>query len=121
MSQCFFQGAIIIRNPMAESILLHILCHLISQEIIFFLIFSFSADEDKSFGGNLDRLNTRVILNFDGTTVWLAPVILKSKCEINVKHFPFDEQKCKMKFGSWTYDEQRLNLVPENYTADLSK
>eukprot|EP00795_Rhopilema_esculentum_P006153 gene6153-11546_t len=80
-----------------------------------------NADEDKSFGGNLDRLNTRVILSFDGTTVWLAPVILKSKCEINVKYFPFDEQRCKMKFGSWTYDEQRLNLVPENYTADLKK
>jgi len=80
-----------------------------------------NADEDKSFGGNLDRLNTRVILRHDGQAKWLAPVILKSKCPINVKYFPFDEQRCKMKFGSWTYDKSRLNLIQEDESADLKK
>eukprot|EP00794_Sanderia_malayensis_P009918 gene9918-10935_t len=80
-----------------------------------------NADEDKSFGGNLDRLNTRVILESSGKSKWLAPVILKSKCAINVKFFPFDEQRCIMKFGSWTYDKARLNLLPEDPEADLTK
>ena len=69
----------------------------------------------------MDRLNTRVILRHDGQAKWLAPVLLKSKCPINVKYFPFDEQHCKMKFGSWTYDAFRLNLTRENNTADISK
>ena len=24
--------------------------------------------------------------------------------------FPFDEQECRLKFGSWTYDSGRINL-----------
>ena len=81
----------------------------------------FSADEDKSFGGNLDRLNTRVQLKYTGEAKWLAPIILKSNCAINVKYFPFDEQRCILKFGSWTYDGYRLNLLRESETADLSE
>ena len=78
-----------------------------------------SADSDITFGGNFDRLNTRVILSHNGNSVWLAPVIIKSKCQIDVKYFPFDEQSCSLKFGSWTYDGFRLNLAKEAEKADL--
>jgi len=80
-----------------------------------------NADSDISFGGNFDRLNTRVILWSNGKNVWLAPAIIKSKCQIDVKDFPFDEQRCKLKFGSWTYDGGRLNLSKEADEADLAK
>ena len=81
--------------------------------------FQFSADEDKTFGGNLERLKTRTILRYNGETKWMAPVILKSKCDIDVKYFPFDRQKCPLKFGSWTYDKGRLNLINESDSATL--
>ena len=29
---------------------------------------------------------------------------MKSTCKIDITWFPFDEQSCAMKFGSWTYD-----------------
>lgn len=30
--------------------------------------------------------------------------IFKSTCKIDITWFPFDDQHCDMKFGSWTYD-----------------
>lgn len=47
---------------------------------------------------------TKAILRHDGTVTWKPPAIYKSFCEINVEYFPFDEQTCSMKFGSWTSD-----------------
>ncbi|XP_031571984.1 neuronal acetylcholine receptor subunit alpha-9-like [Actinia tenebrosa] len=80
-----------------------------------------NADDDLSFSGNLDRLNTRVVLHYTGRNQWLAPVTFKSNCPINVKDFPFDTQYCNMKFGSWTYDGFRLNVMNESKEADLGK
>nr|CAD7446648.1 unnamed protein product [Timema bartmani] len=45
--------------------------------------------------------------------IWLPdipPAIYKSSCEINVEYFPFDEQSCTMKFGSWTYNGVQVDL-----------
>ena len=40
----------------------------------------------------------------------MAPLIIKARCEINVRFFPFDTQLCYLKFGSWTYDRSRLDI-----------
>lgn len=79
-----------------------------------------NADEDKTFGGNLDRLNTRITLSYDGTNKWLAPIIFRSQCGIDVTYFPFDTQRCPLKFGSWTYNLARLDIRSSD-RADLSK
>ena len=30
--------------------------------------------------------------------------MFKSSCPIDITWFPFDDQNCEMKFGSWTYN-----------------
>ena len=69
----------------------------------------------------MDKLSTRVILHHSGRNVWLSPAMIHSKCNIDIGYFPFDTQKCKLKFGSWTYDGFRLDLQAESDFADLNK
>ena len=38
---------------------------------------------------------------------WQEP---KSTCSIDITYFPFDEQTCKLKYGSWTYDGLKLDV-----------
>ena len=54
---------------------------------------------------------TKAVLHQDGKVVWKPPVIFKSSCEIDVEFFPFDEQTCFLKFGSWSFDGFQVSLV----------
>lgn len=69
----------------------------------------FSADGDYTV-----TLMTKVRVRHDGRVHWEPPAIYKSYCNINVDYFPFDEQKCLMQFGTWTYTgvEVGLNMSP---------
>ncbi|KMQ95164.1 acetylcholine receptor subunit beta-like 2 protein [Lasius niger] len=61
--------------------------------------------------GNYEvTLMTKATLKFTGEVYWKPPAIYKSSCEINVEYFPFDEQSCIMKFGSWTYNGAQVDL-----------
>lgn len=68
--------------------------------------FSYSAD------GNYEvTIMTKAILHHTGKVIWNPPAIYKSFCEIDVEYFPFDEQTCFMKFGSWTYDGYMVRFI----------
>ena len=67
---------------------------------------NFSAD------GNFEvTLATKATLWWNGLVEWKPPAIYKSSCEIDVEYFPFDEQTCVMKFGSWTYDGFQVSIT----------
>ncbi|KAK7586041.1 hypothetical protein V9T40_003917 [Parthenolecanium corni] len=48
--------------------------------------------------------------------------VLQSSCTIDVTYFPFDQQTCLMKFGSWTFngDQVSLTLYNDKHYVDLS-
>ena len=52
---------------------------------------------------------TKAVLHWDGRVVWTPPVIFSSSCEIDVEFFPFDEQACFLKLGSWTHDGYQVS------------
>ncbi|NWS08691.1 ACHA2 protein, partial [Motacilla alba] len=62
---------------------------------------------------------TKAHLFWDGTVKWVPPAIYKSSCSIDVTYFPFDQQNCKMKFGSWTYDKAKIDLENMDHHVDL--
>lgn len=53
-----------------------------------------------------------LMLYSDGTVFYSNPVVLKMPCSLELQTFPFDTQTCSMKFGSWVYSSQYLNLIP---------
>ncbi|XP_037627411.1 neuronal acetylcholine receptor subunit alpha-4b [Sebastes umbrosus] len=61
---------------------------------------------------------TKAHLFYDGQIKWMPPAIYKSSCSIDVTFFPFDQQSCKMKFGSWTYDRAKIDLISMNSDVD---
>ncbi|XP_034077022.1 neuronal acetylcholine receptor subunit alpha-7a isoform X1 [Gymnodraco acuticeps] len=54
--------------------------------------------------------HTNILVNSSGTCSYLPPGIFKSTCYIDVRWFPFDVQRCDLKFGSWTYGGWSLDL-----------
>uniref|UniRef100_A0A8C5UPZ8 Cholinergic receptor nicotinic alpha 3 subunit n=1 Tax=Microcebus murinus TaxID=30608 RepID=A0A8C5UPZ8_MICMU len=54
---------------------------------------------------------TKALLRYTGEVTWMPPAIFKSSCKIDVTYFPFDYQNCTMKFGSWSYDKAKIDLV----------
>ncbi|XP_034968079.2 neuronal acetylcholine receptor subunit beta-4 [Zootoca vivipara] len=62
---------------------------------------------------------TNVIVKNNGSMLWLPPAIYKSACKIEVKHFPFDQQNCTLKFRSWTYDHTEIDMILKTGSASM--
>ncbi|XP_025774435.1 neuronal acetylcholine receptor subunit beta-4 [Puma concolor] len=62
---------------------------------------------------------SNAVVSYDGSIFWLPPAIYKSACKIEVKHFPFDQQNCTLKFRSWTYDHTEIDMVLKSPTASM--
>ena len=50
------------------------------------------------------------VASSDGSLLWIPQARTKSTCVADVTLFPFDEQECILKLGSWTYDGVHLDL-----------
>ncbi|ERL85202.1 hypothetical protein D910_02623, partial [Dendroctonus ponderosae] len=73
---------------------------------------------DEGFDGTYQ---TNVVIKSNGSCLYIPPGIFKSTCKIDITWFPFDDQHCDMKFGSWTHDGNQLDLLLNSEAgADLS-
>jgi len=61
--------------------------------------------------GNYEaRYKSNVLIHHDSKVEWIPPAIFQSTCRIDVTYFPFDQQRCEMIFGSWTYTGNAVTL-----------
>ncbi|XP_071952767.1 neuronal acetylcholine receptor subunit alpha-10-like [Antedon mediterranea] len=72
---------------------------------------------DSDFNGMME---TSVSVFSNGVVAWNTPAIYKSTCKIDVSYFPFDEQRCHLKFGSWAYHGLQLDIINRTDSGDIS-
>ncbi|XP_077989312.1 neuronal acetylcholine receptor subunit alpha-10-like [Glandiceps talaboti] len=58
--------------------------------------------------------DTDVRIKSSGEVTAIQPFVFKSSCFIDATYFPFDDQKCTFKFGSWIYPLKLIDVVPDN-------
>ncbi|XP_055328883.1 uncharacterized protein LOC129581697 [Paramacrobiotus metropolitanus] len=65
-------------------------------------------------------ISTNAIIQHTGNVTWFVAHIYRSTCAIDMRRFPFDRQICTMKFGSWTYSGDKIDLALTTTAGDLS-
>ena len=65
----------------------------------------------------LNKLNNTAHITSYVPILYLT--ITQSTCSIDVTYFPFDEQKCTMKFGSWTYNKDEVSSIANEAVPDI--
>jgi len=61
---------------------------------------------------------TNVVVTSEGQCTYIPPGIFKSSCQIDITWFPFDDQNCAMKFGSWTYNGFKVDFQLQSEQGD---
>ena len=91
----------------------------VTSVLLYFCTLSFPSSI-QSDSGEMYKFNTKVVINYNGSCQWYAPTEVKTVCKIDITYFPFDQQRCTMVFGSWTYTSSWLNLKLAREKVDLS-
>jgi nicotinic acetylcholine receptor len=65
-------------------------------------------------------MQSKAMVSNKGGVFWPPPAKLRSSCKIDITYFPFDDQHCKMKFGSWTYDGFQVDVTNRSAQVDLA-
>ena len=65
-------------------------------------------------------MQSKAMVRHDGNVFWPPPAKFRSSCKIDITFFPFDDQICKMKFGSWAYDGFQVDITNRTAQVDLS-
>ncbi len=55
--------------------------------------------------------DAQMIVSSDGVINWYPQQTFRSSCNMNMQDFPFDQQKCSLLFGSWTYAVSQLDIA----------
>lgn len=82
-----------------------------------------SVDQDYVWVPDIELLNAASLpdiytlkggmnLYSNGLILWSNPAVFRFSCPLDLHYFPFDTQRCRMKFASWIYNNDLLTLHP---------
>lgn len=57
-----------------------------------------------------ESMNNLAMVFHNGHVYYAPKARIRTRCSIDMTKFPYDEQKCMIQFGSFTYDGDRLKL-----------
>merc|ERR1719499_1998790 len=63
---------------------------------------------------------TNIVVTSEGLCTYIPPGMFKSSCPIDITWFPFDDQSCEMKFGSWTYNGFKVDFKLQSEEGDTA-
>ncbi|CAI4224809.1 unnamed protein product [Auanema sp. JU1783] len=58
----------------------------------------------------LSSVRAPVRISSNGTIVASHPAVHTVSCEINIRHFPLDDQRCALQIASWAYGKEKIRL-----------
>ncbi|KAB0791322.1 hypothetical protein PPYR_03122 [Photinus pyralis] len=62
-------------------------------------------------GEQLPRVGSKnVVVYSKGKVLWVPSIKLTALCDFNMRHWPFDQQRCYLKLGSWTFSSQEIKM-----------
>lgn len=72
---------------------------------------------------NYESMNNLAMVFSNGHVYYAPKARIRTRCEVDMTRFPYDEQTCLIQFGSFSYDGDRLKLemFPYNSTFDMSE
>merc|ERR1719312_1411228 len=79
-------------------------------------IFLFN-DVTGHFGDDLKKNNPFLVVEHTGHVRWIPPLVLKTMCDIEGTEK--DTHTCELKFGSWVYNANQLDLISKISSMDL--
>lgn len=80
--------------------------YLTPVEFVYILCRSVEKYYDESF-----RRDFRPVVFFDGTIMWSFGGNLHTLCDLDMSHYPFDLQTCRLEFVNWAYTGDAVQLV----------
>ncbi|XGW00990.1 hypothetical protein V3C99_013728 [Haemonchus contortus] len=58
----------------------------------------------------LSSIRAPALIYSNGTVETSHPAVYTVTCEINIKRFPLDDQRCALEIASWTYGKDKIRL-----------
>ena len=56
--------------------------------------------------------HTLMLVYSEGHVLWVPPRSSRTDCEMDLTYWPFDTHTCFIKYASWAYSGDELNLTP---------
>ncbi|KAL4227937.1 hypothetical protein ACF0H5_013376 [Mactra antiquata] len=69
---------------------------------------------------NKGYMKSLAMVHNDGHVFWPPIVRMRSSCKMDITFFPFDDQVCKLKLGSWAYDGFQVDVSNRSVDIDLA-